>query len=136
MTSTAFVIGLILVLALGLAPTNQPRKAAVTGCLPPPDSQTRYSAAAGERASNGVAIGPRERRRELWRARHVDNADRLERRARRARWSIAAMAKVISKCPLTGHYVYIGVDVDAERFANLPETFARAFCPFCACEHS
>jgi hypothetical protein len=46
------------------------------------------------------------------------------------------VAKVISKCQLTGHYLFIGIDVDAERFANLPEMFARAFCPYCACEHS
>jgi hypothetical protein len=45
------------------------------------------------------------------------------------------MAQVISQCPLTRHYVFMGIDVDAERFASLPDTFARKFCPFCACEH-
>src|SRR5262245_18963025 len=54
---------------------------------------------------------------------------RYERRRPPKRRS-AAMARVISRCPLTGHYVFIGIDVDAERFANFPETFARAFCPF------
>jgi hypothetical protein len=45
------------------------------------------------------------------------------------------MAQVISQCPLTKHYVFMGMDIEAERFAFLPETFARKFCPFCACEH-
>ena len=45
------------------------------------------------------------------------------------------MAQVISQCPLTRHYMFMGIDVEAERFAALPETFARKFCPFCACEH-
>ena len=46
------------------------------------------------------------------------------------------MAQVITKCPLTGHFKFMGIDVDAERFAALPEFFARQYCPFCACEHS
>src|SRR5205807_5028971 len=33
-TSTAFVIGVVLVIALGLDPTTHLRKAALTGCLP------------------------------------------------------------------------------------------------------
>ena len=45
------------------------------------------------------------------------------------------MAQVISQCPLTRHYMFMGIDVDAERFASLPDTFARKFCPYCACEH-
>src|SRR3954454_25038582 len=50
-------------------------------------------------------------------------------------WSFV-MAQVITKCPLTGHYMFMGIDIDEERFAALPEFFARQFCPFCACEHS
>jgi hypothetical protein len=46
------------------------------------------------------------------------------------------MAQVVTKCPLTGHYKFMGIDVEAERFATFPEFFARQFCPFCACEHS
>jgi len=46
------------------------------------------------------------------------------------------MAQVITKCPLTGHYMFVGIDVSAEAFANFPELFARKFCPFCACEHA
>lgn len=46
------------------------------------------------------------------------------------------MAQVITKCPLTGHYKFMGIDMSAERFACLPDCFARQFCPFCACEHS
>jgi hypothetical protein len=46
------------------------------------------------------------------------------------------MAQVITKCPLTGHYKFMGINIDEERFAALPEFFARQFCPFCACEHS
>jgi len=46
------------------------------------------------------------------------------------------MAQVISRCPLTGHYMFMGIDVDAERFATFPESFARKYCPYCCCEHS
>jgi hypothetical protein len=45
------------------------------------------------------------------------------------------MAQVISRCPLTGHYMFMGLEVEPERFACLPENFARKFCPFCCCEH-
>ena len=45
------------------------------------------------------------------------------------------MAQVITRCPLTGHYQFMGLNIEAERFAALPETFARKFCPFCSCEH-
>jgi hypothetical protein len=45
------------------------------------------------------------------------------------------MAQVIAKCPLTGHYMFMGIDADAERMARLPDAFARKFCPFCSCEH-
>ena len=30
------------------------------------------------------------------------------------------MAQVITKCPLTGHYKFMGMDVEAEQFAALP----------------
>jgi hypothetical protein len=46
------------------------------------------------------------------------------------------MAQVIARCPLTGHYLFMGIDVDAERLATLPESLGRKFCPFCACEHA
>jgi hypothetical protein len=45
------------------------------------------------------------------------------------------MAQVITRCQLTGHYMFMGVDIEAERFATLPDTFPRKFCPFCCCEH-
>jgi hypothetical protein len=45
------------------------------------------------------------------------------------------MAQVIAKCRLTGHYMFMGIDVDAERLKQLPDLFARKFCPFCSCEH-
>jgi hypothetical protein len=31
--------------------------------------------------------------------------------------------------------MYMGIDMNAERFAGLPDPFARKFCPYCACEH-
>jgi hypothetical protein len=46
------------------------------------------------------------------------------------------MAQVVSRCPLTGHYMFVGIDIGADDFAKLPETFARKFCPFCSCEHA
>ena len=45
------------------------------------------------------------------------------------------MAQVITRCQLTGHYMFMGIDIEAEQFAGLPDTLARKFCPFCACEH-
>lgn len=45
------------------------------------------------------------------------------------------MAQVIARCPLTGHYLFMGIDVEAERIASLPELLGRKFCPFCACAH-
>jgi hypothetical protein len=30
----------------------------------------------------------------------------------------------------------MGIDMTAGRFAALPDSFARQFCPFCACEHA
>ena len=45
------------------------------------------------------------------------------------------MAQVITRCQLTGHYMFMGIDIEAERFAALPDALARRFCPFCSCEH-
>ena len=46
------------------------------------------------------------------------------------------MAQVIAKCRLTGHYMFMGIDLSADDFAGLPDPFARKFCPFCCCEHA
>jgi hypothetical protein len=46
------------------------------------------------------------------------------------------MAQVVSRCPLTGHFMFMGIDVDAERFATFPEPFTRRYCPYCCCEHA
>ena len=46
------------------------------------------------------------------------------------------MGQVVSRCPLTGHYVFMGIDVEPERFATFPEPFARRYCPYCCCEHA
>jgi hypothetical protein len=46
------------------------------------------------------------------------------------------MAQLIAKCRLTGHYMFMGLDVRAEDLAAMPDTFARKFCPFCSCEHA
>ena len=46
------------------------------------------------------------------------------------------MAQVITKCRLSGHYVFVGIDVDTDDFARLSDPFVRKFCPFCACEHA
>jgi hypothetical protein len=45
------------------------------------------------------------------------------------------MAQVITRCRLTGHYMFIGIDVDPKEFPRSPGPFARKFCPFCACDH-
>jgi hypothetical protein len=45
------------------------------------------------------------------------------------------MAQVITKCRLTGHYRFMGMDVDPKEFIRSAGPFARKFCPFCACEH-
>jgi hypothetical protein len=49
---------------------------------------------------------------------------------------VAAMAQLIARCPLTGHYLFMGIEIDDDNLRCLPETFARKFCPFCACEHA
>ena len=46
------------------------------------------------------------------------------------------MAQVISRCPLTGHYLFMGIDVETEEFAAFPESFARKYCPYCSCDHT
>jgi hypothetical protein len=45
------------------------------------------------------------------------------------------MAQVITRCRLTGHYMFMGMDVDPKEFTHSFGSFARKFCPFCACEH-
>ena len=45
------------------------------------------------------------------------------------------MAQVITRCRLTGHYMFMGLDVDPKEFARSPGPFKRKFCPFCACDH-
>ena len=46
------------------------------------------------------------------------------------------MAQLIAKCQLTGHYMYMGMDVSTENFSCMSETVARKYCPFCSCEHA
>jgi hypothetical protein len=45
------------------------------------------------------------------------------------------MAQVITRCRLTGHYMFMGMDVDPKELARSSGPFAHKFCPFCACEH-
>jgi hypothetical protein len=45
------------------------------------------------------------------------------------------MVQVITRCRLTGHYMFMGMDVDPKEFPRSPGPFARKFCPFCACDH-
>ena len=45
------------------------------------------------------------------------------------------MAQVITRCRLTGHYMFMGMEVDPKEFTATSGPFARKFCPFCACEH-
>jgi hypothetical protein len=45
------------------------------------------------------------------------------------------MAQVITKCRLTGHYMFMGMNVDPKEFTGSSGPFARKYCPFCACEH-
>jgi hypothetical protein len=46
------------------------------------------------------------------------------------------MAQVVTRCRLTGHYMFMGMDVDPEAFMGSSGPFTRRFCPFCACEHT
>ena len=45
------------------------------------------------------------------------------------------MAQVITRCRLTAHYMFMGMEVDPKEFVPSAGPFARKFCPFCACEH-
>jgi hypothetical protein len=45
------------------------------------------------------------------------------------------MAQVITRCRLTGHYMFMGIDADPKEFVRSPGPFTRKYCPFCACEH-
>jgi len=45
------------------------------------------------------------------------------------------MAQVITRCRLTGHYMFMGMDVDPKEFTRSTGPFARKFFPFCSCEH-
>ena len=45
------------------------------------------------------------------------------------------MAQVITRCRLTGHYMFMGMDADPKEFRRATGAFTRKFCPFCACEH-
>ena len=45
------------------------------------------------------------------------------------------MAQVITRCRLTSHYIFMGMDVYPKEFTRSPGPFARKFCPFCACDH-
>jgi hypothetical protein len=45
------------------------------------------------------------------------------------------MAQVITRCRLTGHYMFMGLDADPKEFARSHGPFVRKFCPFCACDH-
>ena len=45
------------------------------------------------------------------------------------------MAQMITRCRLTGHYMFMGMEVDPKEFTRTAGPFARKFCPFCACEH-
>ena len=45
------------------------------------------------------------------------------------------MAQVITRCRLTGHYMFMGMHADPKEFRRVAGAFTRKFCPFCACEH-
>jgi hypothetical protein len=45
------------------------------------------------------------------------------------------MAQVITRCRLTGHYMFMGMEADPKEFVRSAGPFARKFCPFCCCEH-
>jgi hypothetical protein len=45
------------------------------------------------------------------------------------------MAQIVTRCRLTGHYMFMAMDVDPKEFANSRGPFTRKFCPFCSCEH-
>jgi hypothetical protein len=45
------------------------------------------------------------------------------------------MAQVVTRCRLTGHYMFMAMDADPRDFERSRGPFARKFCPFCSCEH-
>ena len=45
------------------------------------------------------------------------------------------MAQVVTRCRLTGHYMFMAMEVDPRDFERSRGPFARKFCPFCSCEH-
>jgi hypothetical protein len=45
------------------------------------------------------------------------------------------MAQVITRCRLTSHYMFMGMNADPKEFKQSAGAFARKFCPFCSCEH-
>jgi hypothetical protein len=45
------------------------------------------------------------------------------------------MAQVVTRCRLTGHYMFMAMEVDPRDFQGSRGPFARKFCPFCSCEH-
>jgi hypothetical protein len=42
------------------------------------------------------------------------------------------MAQAVTRCRLTGHYMFMGLDVDPTPSSG---PFERKFCPFYACDH-
>jgi hypothetical protein len=47
-----------------------------------------------------------------------------------------AMAQVVTRCRLTGHYMFMAMDADPKDFVGSRGPFTRKFCPFCSCEHA
>jgi hypothetical protein len=47
----------------------------------------------------------------------------------------SAMAQAVTRCRLTGHYMFMGLEVDPKELARSSGPFERKFCPFCACDH-
>jgi hypothetical protein len=46
------------------------------------------------------------------------------------------MAQVITRCRLTGHYMFMGMDVGPQGIPTISRSFRpQKFCPFCACDH-
>ncbi len=46
------------------------------------------------------------------------------------------MAQIVTRCRLTGHYLFMGMEADPRTFSCSSGPFVRKFCPFCACEHA
>jgi hypothetical protein len=45
------------------------------------------------------------------------------------------MAQIVTRCRLTGHYMFMGMEADPKDFAGARGPFVSRYCPFCACEH-